>query len=133
MKTPAQYQHDLAALDVEGFKTDGLSEAEAAQSLERVKDVEEKLKQIDNALRLDIHALRSQFQGRMTSLNVANQHKGGKSRGEEEERLQEERDSKLAPYEEMKKRVEELLEKIGHIRYDLEQAVPGSMQGKAKI
>lgn len=133
MKTPAQYQHELAALDAEGIKTDGLSEAEAAQSLEKVKDVEEKLKQIDNGLGLDIHALRAQFQGRMASLNIANQRKGGKARTEEEQRLHEERDSKLAPYEEIKKRVDELMEKVGNIRSDLERAVPGSMQGKAKV
>jgi len=128
MRSPAQYQHEVAELNTEEIKTDGLSEAEAKRALEQVTQLQEKLRQIENSLNLDLHALRSQYQGRSAALNIQNQKKSGKARMDEEQRLEDERTSRLAPYEEVKKQIVSQLEQLEKTRMDLEKAVPGAMQ-----
>ena len=128
MRSPAQYQHDVAEFQSEEIKTDGLSEAETRQSLEKIAQLQEKLRQVENSLNLDLHALRSQYQGRSAALNIQNQKKSGKARMDEEQRLEDERTAKLAPYEEIKNQIVSLLESLEKTRMELERAVPGAMQ-----
>jgi hypothetical protein len=130
MRTAAQYQHDVDALDSEGIKTAGLSESEAQQTLQKVIEAEEKLRQIENSLNLDLHALDRQYHGRATSMNLQNANRGGRAKGEEEQRLEEEKKHKLAPYEDVKKKIETLLPQLEQIRSELERAVPGAVQKK---
>lgn len=127
MRSPAQYEHEVAELKSEEIKTDGLSEAEARQTLEKVTQLHEKLRQVENNLNLDLHALRSQFQGRSAAMNLQNQRKSGKAKMEEQ-RLEDERTAKLAPYEEVKNQIVSMLEALEKTRADLERAVPGAMQ-----
>ncbi|HEY3343929.1 MAG TPA: hypothetical protein VGJ97_03310 [Anaerolineaceae bacterium] len=127
MRTAAQYQHDVDGLDVEGIKTSGLSDEEARQALQKIIEVQEKLHQTENSLNLDLHALERQFQGRANSMNLQNANRGGRARQEEEQRLDEEKQHKLVPYEDVRKKVEELLPKVEQMRSELERTVPGAV------
>ncbi len=128
MKTPAQYQHEVSEVSAEKIKTDGLSESEARQDLDKVNQALEKLTEIENGLNLDLHALRAQYQGRAAALKMQAGRHAGKSHVEEEQRLEDERQGKLAPYEEVKKQIEQLRQKLEETKGKLERAVPGSMQ-----
>ncbi len=121
MRTAAQYQHDVDGLNCEGIQTAGLSGDEARQTLQKVVEIEEKLRQIDGSLNLDLHALERNFQGRATSMQIQSANRSSHAR-EEEHRLDEEKQHKLAPYEDIKKRVDELLPKVAKMREDLEKA-----------
>jgi hypothetical protein len=127
MRTAVQYQHDVEGLDYEGIKTTGLSEDEARQALQKIIEVQEKLHQTENSLNLDLHALERQFQGRATSMNLQSANRGGRAKQEEEQRLDEEKQHKLVPYEEVKKKIEEILPKVEKMREELEHAVPGAV------
>jgi predicted nuclease with TOPRIM domain len=121
MRTAAQYQHDVEGLNIEGIQTSGLSGNDASQTLQKVVEIEEKLRQIDASLNLDLHALERQFQGRATSMQIQGANRSSHMR-EEEHRLDEEKQHKLAPYEDLKKRVDELLPKVAKMREELEKA-----------
>jgi predicted nuclease with TOPRIM domain len=121
MRTAVQYQHDVDGLNCEGIQTTGLSASDARQTLQKVVEIEEKLRQIDASLNLDLHALERQFQGRATSMQIQSANRSSHGR-EEEHRLDEEKRQKLAPYEDIKKRVDELLPKVVKMREDLEKA-----------
>ena len=126
MKTPTQYQHDLGELHAEDVHTDGLSEGEARQHLEKVNQMLEKLSEMENSLNLDLHAMRAQYQGRASALQMQTGRHAGRSHVEEEQRLEDERLSKLAPYNEVRTQIEQLREQLEGARGKLEQALPGS-------
>jgi hypothetical protein len=128
MRTAAQYQHDVDGLDTEGIKTAGLSETEAKQTLQKVIELHEKLLQIEHSLNQDLHALDRQYQGRTTSMNLQIANRGGRAKGEEEQRLDEEKKHKLVPYEEIKKKIETLLPQVEQKRGELERAASGAAQ-----
>jgi hypothetical protein len=121
MRSAAQYQHDVDGLNCDGIQTAGLSGNEARQALQKVVEIEEKLRQIDASLNLDLHALERNFQGRATSMQIQSANRSSHAR-EEEHRLDEEKQHKLAPYQDIKKRVDELLPKVATMREELEKA-----------
>ncbi len=123
MKTPAQYQHQIAEFDVEKIKVEGATPAEIQAGLDLAQAMHDQLREIERSLNLDLHALRSQFQGKEASINLMNQRRmSGKRRAEEEQRLQEVEQGKLAPYEEVKKALEALLAGLEEKRSQLESA-----------
>jgi hypothetical protein len=122
MKTPAQYEHELTDLNCEEIIAEGASGKENSQALEKLTEAEEKLRQIDTSLNLDLHALRAQFQGRQAALNMQNTQRGGHNRVDDEQRLGDERESKLTPYEDVKKRIEDCLHQLEQARSKLEKS-----------
>ena len=106
MKTPHQYTSQFADLGLDQIKVEGLTQAEAQQALTRLAEIHSHLKDLETSLNLDMHALRSQFQGRIAALSITTHHK---ARVEEEQRAAEERDAKLAPFEEVKTQLQGLL------------------------
>ena len=127
MKTAAQYQHDIDGLNFEGIQTEGLSESEARKTLKQVVETQEKLHQIEAGLNLDLHALERQYRGRSTSVQLQNPNRSAHAR-EEEHRLDEEKQHKLVPYEDVKKRIDTLLPQVEKMREDLEKAVPSKVK-----
>ncbi len=127
MRTAAQYQHDVDELNCEGIQTAGLSESEASKTLKKIVETEEKLRQIEASLNLDLHALERQYQGRATSMQIQNPNRSSHVR-EEEHRLDDEKQHKLAPYEEVKKKIEELRPQLEKMRAELEKAAPGAVK-----
>ncbi len=106
MKTPHQYTSQLADLGLDQIQVKDLAPAEAQQALARLAGIQSQLKDLETSLNMDIHALRSQYQGRIAALSITTHHK---ARVEEEQRAAEERDAKLAPYEEVKTQLQALL------------------------
>ncbi len=86
MKTIAQYQHSIEEID-------GLPKTEKSQALARLTELE-------NELMFDIHSLKTQYQGRALS-NQNFGHKPGKERAEKEKLLNEEKTTRVKPYEEI--------------------------------
>ncbi len=118
MKTPIQYKNQLADLVVDQIKTDGVTPDEAKKSLDRLAEIHARIRDLDVSLNLDIHALRSQYQGRIAALSI-NPH--GKPRIEEEQRVEEERDHKLAPYDAVRIQLHELMTAVDEKRALLEK------------
>ncbi|MDD5369251.1 MAG: hypothetical protein PHQ40_09205 [Anaerolineaceae bacterium] len=114
MKTPAQYEHELNEVHYEEVIAEG--------SPEKLAEAEEKLRHIETSLHLDLHALRAQFQGRQAALSMQNTQRGGHNRVDDEQRLGDERESKLTPYEEVKKRIESTLQQLEQARNKLEKS-----------
>jgi hypothetical protein len=122
MKTPAQYEHELNELNCDGIIAEGASGKEKPQALEKLTEAEEKLRQIENSLNLDLHALRAQFQGRQAALKMQNTQRGGRNKVDDEQRLGDERESKLTPYEDVKKRIEGCLQQLEQARAKFEES-----------
>jgi len=118
MKTPIQYKNQLAGLSLDQVKTEGATQDEAQKSLARLDEIHAHVRDLEVSLNLDIHALRSQYQGRIASLSINPHHK---PRVEEEQRVEEERDNKLAPYEAVKTQIHELLAELDQKRALLEK------------
>ncbi len=125
MKTPAQYQHEIASLDLEAIPSTVPAGEEAGKALSLVAEAQEKLKQIEIGLNYDIHALRSQYHGREAALNsMAQRRIGGKNKAEEEQRIQEERESKIGPYEEIRTLINDQLARLEQVKSELEGSKP---------
>ena len=122
MKTPIQYKNQLGELGLDQIKIDGLTGAETQKVAGRLTEIQTHLKDLETSLNMDMHALRSQFQGRIGALKIATHHK---SRIEEEQRVEEERDAKLAPYEEVKSELLALLVALEEKRTALEKVAAG--------
>ena len=107
MKTPAQYQHQISALNFE-----------AASSREQLEDLHTQLRELIASLNRDLHALQSQYQGRVASIHIPTPHQqhSGKERSEEEQRALEGRQEKVAPYEDLKVKAEALMAQLDEKR-----------------
>ncbi len=123
MKTPHQYQSQLTEYDLDQIKVEGLSKSQAQKELARLSEIQSHLRDMETSLNMDIHALRSQFQGRIAALSITTHHK---SKIEEEQRVEEERNTKLAPYEQVKSQIQGMLATLEEKRGALEKAAPGS-------
>ena len=122
MKTPYQYKSLLGDLGLDQIQTDGITDADAQKVHARLIEIQIHLKDIETSLNMDMHALRAQYQGRIGALKIATHHK---SRVEEEQRVEEERDAKMAPYEEVKAQLQALLVTLEEKRAALEKVAPG--------
>jgi hypothetical protein len=122
MKTPHQYKSQLEDLGLDQVKIEGITRSDAQSALTRLKDIHTHLKDLETGLNMDMHALRSQYQGRIAALSITTHHK---AKVEEEQRAEEERNAKLAPYEEVKSQVQALLVTLEEKRTALEKAASG--------
>lgn len=120
MKTPIQYHHLLEDLKMDTLKADGAG-VEDEKALEtRLADVETKLKDLELNVARDLQTLRIQFKGQTDAL--AGNHPRrvpGKVRAEEEQRVQDVRTGKMAPYEEIRDLIAEYLKQIEGLRASL--------------
>ncbi len=132
MTTPAQYHHQLVELSETTFPVDDLSPAQVKKSLAKLSDQIQHAQEIERALNLDIQVIRTQFRSRVAaassglSSRVMVSHKnrpGSKDRAGEVDLINTERESKLAPYEEVKKEIEEYLAGLDITRTKLEGLV----------
>jgi hypothetical protein len=89
MKTPIQYQHEVDQLLGQG------------------KPSPESFIELERNLQLDIHALKMQFTGRAASALKNNSHQSGKERAEVQERLDEEKEKRIKPYQDLLDKVKE--------------------------
>ena len=111
MKTPAQYLHQLSEFH--------LDDANTAESLETLHT---QLREIETSLNRDLHALHSQFQGRVSSMHIPTPRKQrGKEKAEEEQRTLDVEKDRLSPYEDVKTRIEALLAQVDEKRSQLEK------------
>jgi hypothetical protein len=102
MKTPAQYQHELAELTA--IQSKDLDESALIEWTE-------KLNHLENQVALDLRSLSVQFQARAISqLNNSNL-KAGKGRATAEKQLLEDQNSKLKPYQDILEKIKELVKK----------------------
>jgi hypothetical protein len=122
MKTSAQYQHMVAEIHLDEIKSEGISPAEAGEFLSKLETAHNQLLEVERSLNLDLRAFNAQYQGRMASSlrDITSHH--GKNRVEEEQRIQDERESKLAPYEDIKKQIAQMLSQVDELRAKLEKA-----------
>jgi hypothetical protein len=123
MKTPHQYQNLLTDLGLDQIMVDGITHSEAQKALTRLTEIHVHLKDLETSLNMDIHALRSQYQGRIAALSITTHHK---AKVEEEQRAEEERDNRLAPYEEVKSQLQALLVTLDEKRAALEKVATGA-------
>lgn len=120
MKTAAQYQHQISAIDLDAIKLDGISAQEAKEALARIESIHNELLEIERDLNLDLHALNAQFQGRLAAELHGMAKRRGRSRAEDEQRIRDEQAARLAPYEQVKSHLNELLARLQEIRSRLE-------------
>ena len=121
MKTPYQYKSLLGELGLDQVTTEGITGAEAQKVVDRLAEIHTHLKDLETSLNMDMHALRSQYQGRIAALKITTHHK---SKVEEEHRVEEEQNAKLAPYDEVKSQLQAQLAVIDEKRTALEKVAP---------
>lgn len=131
MITAAQYQHQLAGLSLEVLDQPLTSKADAQEALPKIVAIQDQLQQIEQGINLDLHVMRSQYQARIASAEAgggssrimvsAKRRMGGSQRAGEEARLTAERDEKVAPYQDLKTKVVEILVKVGAARSKAEK------------
>ncbi len=97
MKTPTQYQHELDQL---------LSDSSGKPSLD-------KLSALETELVMDLQAKKMLYMGRAASRLGSFSKQGGRERAESEKRLEDEKQAKLKPYEDLLATVQDLIQKNG--------------------
>jgi hypothetical protein len=108
MTTSAQYQHKLSELDLAP-----LSQPLSADTRPALETLQGQLRQIEQDINRELHLLRTQFQSRIDSvLNPNSQTGSGRKRTEQVERLERERDAKIAPFQAVRDSVTDLLQKV---------------------
>jgi hypothetical protein len=121
MITPAQYQHQLADLKLDILDRSLTSKVDAQAALTEINDLKDHLLQMEQSLNLELHVMRSQYQARKAAAEAgsssrimvsAKRRVGGSQRAGEENKLAAERGEKLAPFQELKSQVTELLAKV---------------------
>jgi membrane protein involved in colicin uptake len=139
MTTPAQYHHQLEQLDLDAIPVDGLSPEAARSSLDALTDLQARAQEIERAVILDIQVIRTQYQRleRAASAGVSNQSNlnskrrmSSRVREEEIAKVDAERDSRLAPYEEVRQEIEKLLGSAGSARKKLEDQLNQEKEAK---
>jgi hypothetical protein len=120
MKTAAQYQHQISVVDLDAIKLDGISAQDAKEALARIESIHNELLEIERNLNLDLHALNAQFQGRLAAELHGMANRRGRNRAEDEQRIRDEQAARLAPYEQVKSRLNELLARLQEMRTRLE-------------
>lgn len=109
MKTPTQYKKTIADLGIQSFPDHANSPEEKQKHLAYLNELHLKIRDLEITLNQDIHALRSQYQGKLAALSVNARRKIQLG---EEQRIEAERDLRLSPYEEIKKQLQVLLTQI---------------------
>lgn len=100
MKTPIQYEHELAALAAK--KADQLDAAGKANLLEQ-------LTKLEGQLVMDIRSLSAQFRARALSQVGSTTIKAGKDKATAGKRLQDEQHSRLDPYQKILEQIKEMM------------------------
>jgi len=125
MITAAQYQHQLSELSLDILDMALTSKTEAQEALPKIIAVQNQLQQIEQGINLELHVMRSQYQARIAGAEAggssrimvsAKRRIGSSQRANEEARLTAERDEKVAPFQDLKSKVAELLVKAGGAR-----------------
>ncbi len=126
MITAAQYQHQLSGVSLEVLDQPLTTKADAQEALPKIIAVQNQLQQIEQGINLELHVMRSKYQSRIASAEAgggssrimvsAKRRMGGSQRASEEARLTAERDEKVAPFQELKSKVADILEKAGAAR-----------------
>lgn len=122
MRTAAQYQHQISAINLDEIRLDGLSAQEVRKALARLEQLHGELVEIERTLNLDLHALNAQYQGRLAAELHGMANRRGRSRAEDEQRIRDEQAARLAPYEQVKTHLGELLARLQEMRAKLETA-----------
>lgn len=91
MKTPAQYQHELNEMLSGGTPTT------------------EQLRELEQLVQRDLFALEMQFKGREASELNRTSKQSGKERADQQKHLLEEKNRKLAPYQDLLKKISEII------------------------
>ncbi len=116
MTTPAQYQHRLSELDVTALDQPLTNETQP-----KLEELRDHLHQMEQDINREIHIIRTQYQPRIDGVNRGGssrvltsnkQVSSGRKRAEELERLEQERDGKIAPFQAVKDNVMDLLQKV---------------------
>ncbi len=116
MTTPAQYQHKLAELDLTA-----LDQPLSNETQPKLEELRNQLHQYEQDVNREMHIIRTQYQPRIDSVNRGGssrvltsnkQVSSGRKRAEELERLERERDEKIAPYQAVKDNLMDLLHKV---------------------
>lgn len=132
MTTPAQYRHQFDELKAEPIPADDVATAQADAALERISELQTKAQELERAINLDLQVIRVQYRSRVAAatsgassrVQVSNKRRlGSRMRAEEADQINLERDSKLSPYEEVRKEVEEYLAQLALLRTKVEQRV----------
>jgi hypothetical protein len=118
MKTPQQFKNIINDLDLSQIRTENLTPEEAKQNLARLAEMHMQMREMEVNLNLEIHALRSQYQGRMAAVGINPRRH---ARMENERHIEEERDSRLAPYEEVRDQVRSMMAELAEKQASLEK------------
>jgi hypothetical protein len=125
MTTPAQYQHQLSGFNYEILEKPLTSKVDAQAALPEIMTLKNSLLQLEQGINLDMHIMRTQYQSKLAGAEAGNSSRimvsakrrvGSNQRAGEEVRLATERDKKMAPYQEIKSRLAELLAKVESAR-----------------
>ena len=108
----------LETLGIDQIITEDVTPAEAHEHLTKLAEIETQIKDIETSLNFDLHALRSQYSGRLASLNQNPRRKG---RADQEQLVEDKRNAKLAPYAELKAEIQTLLADLEQKRSVLEK------------
>jgi hypothetical protein len=111
MITAVQFQHRISEIDLSALQQPGS---------DRLQELENQLRQIEQDINREIHVIRSEYKPRIDTASrggvsrvvVSNRHASDRYRAEEVTRLETERDEKIAPLQEVKQKVDGLLEQV---------------------
>ena len=121
MTTPAQYRHQLSALDFNILDKPLTGKAEAEAALPAILALQNHLLQIEQGINMELHVIRNQYQAKLSAAEAgssgrimvsARRRVGSSQRANEEAHLNTERDEKIAPYQEIKNTMADLLGRV---------------------
>lgn len=118
MTAPKEYRRQISELGLDHMEILVSSLAESKAALTKVRSLQKQLRQIKRNINLDMKAIRAEYRQRVSTaaagssaiLSLFGKRKlAGQMRAGEKRRLNAERDRKLAPYEDLKLTIDDLL------------------------
>ena len=136
MTSPEEYRRQIKELGFDRMEIRASSLAEAKAALTKVRSLQKQLRQIKRNINLDMKAIRAEYRQKSSDAaafssafltGVGKRKAAGKRRADAKRRLQAERDRKLAPYDNLKLMIDDLLTQMDNAKVQI-----GSFTEEAK-
>ena len=122
----ADYIDRIKALGIDGMELSASSQAEAKATITRIRSLQSELRQIKKSINLDIKSIRADYTERIANAGsvtggifslFGKRRAGGSIRAAAKRDMTKQRDSVIAPYEEIKLHIDTLINKLDEAKH----------------
>jgi hypothetical protein len=130
MASPEDYRQQVSDLGLDHMQIGASSLAEGKDALANVRRLQKELRQIKRNINLEMKTIRAQYKPKIAEAGttgwtglLAMGRGGGRLRASEKRRVRAERDSRLAPYDQVKLTIDDLLVQMDGAKLQLQDFI----------